>query len=210
MTFACSPIPRPLTEHVAARFGNEDAHSHAAFAVSEDLGRDFSISLFLRTRRLGGFILALGNGSGQYLHVWLEDGKVSVQAGSRQILRSKSPVHDGSVHFVSLEVQSGRLRLQVAAEDQGEVEVGPVAVEAGHTVQVGGLTGDRMTSVFGGYLKGCIQDLRMGDRRLQFFPLDASVKSYPVKLMENVTAGCSGDDGCRVSRVKSGQCRCSF
>lgn len=192
---------------MAARFGNEDAHSYAAFAVSEALGRDFSISLFLRTRRLDGFILALGNGSSQYLHVWLEDGKVTAQLHGLEILRSQSPVDDGRDHFVSVEIEAGRMRLQVAAQEQGEVEVGRVAVEAGHSVHVGGLTGGRVTSVFGGYLKGCIQDLRMNDRRLQFFPLDTPVNSYPLKLMENVTAGCSGDNGCRVSQIKSAQCR---
>lgn len=201
-TFLWSPFPRPLAEPVAARFGNEDARSYAAFAVSEDLGRDFSISLFLRTRRLDGFILALGNGSSQYLHVWLEDGKVTVHLHSLQILKSRSPVDDGRVHFVSLEVEAGRMRLQVAAQKQGEVEVGRVAVEAGHSVHVGGLTGSRMTSVFGGYLKGCVQDLRMNDRRLQFFARDTSVKSYPLKLMEKVAAGCSGDNVCRVSETK--------
>lgn len=199
-------FPRPLAEHVAARFGNEDTGSYAAFAVSEDLGRDFSISLFLRTRSLDGFILALGNGSSQYLHLWLEDGKVTVQLDRLEILKSKSPANDGRVHFVSLEIEAGRMRLQVADQKQGEVEVRRVAVEAGHSVHVGGLTGARMTSVFGGYLKGCIQDLRMNDRRLQFFPLDTSRKSYPLELMENVTAGCSGDNSCRVSQIKSVNC----
>lgn len=191
---------------MAARFGNEDTGSYAAFAVSEDLGRDFSISLFLRTRSLDGFILALGNGSSQYLHLWLEDGKVTVQLDRLEILKSKSPANDGRVHFVSLEIEAGRMRLQVADQKQGEVEVRRVAVEAGHSVHVGGLTGARMTSVFGGYLKGCIQDLRMNDRRLQFFPLDTSRNSYPLELMENVTAGCSGDNSCRVSQIKSVNC----
>lgn len=195
--------PRPLTELLAARFGNEDAHSYAAFAVSQDLGWDFSISLFLRTRRPDGFIVALGNGSSRYLHVWLEDGRVSVQLRGLQVLRSRSPVDDGRLRFVSVEVEAGRMRLQVAAQSQGEVEVGTVSVDAGHIVHVGGLTGGRATSVFGGYLKGCIQDLRLNDWRLQFFPLDSVLKSNPLKLMDKVTAGCSGDNGCRVSPRKS-------
>lgn len=193
----------PLTEHVTARFGTEDSHSYAAFAVGEDLGGNFSISLFLRTRRLDGFVLALGNGSSRYLHVWLEDGKVAAQLHVLEILKSKSPVNDGGVHLVSLEVEAGRMKLLVAAQKQGEVEVGSVAVEAGHSVYVGGVMGSRETTVFGGYLKGCVQDLRVNDRRLQFFRLDASVRSFPLRLMENVTAGCPGDNGCRVSRAET-------
>lgn len=199
--FSAHLPPRPLAEPVAARFGTEDAPSYAAFAVSEHLGRDFSISLFLRTRRLQGLVLALGNGSSQYLHVWLEDGRVAVQPHGLQILKSKSPVSDGRVHFVSVEAEAGRMRLLLAAENQGEVEAGGVAVEAGHSVHVGGLAAGGMTSGFGGYLKGCIQDLRVNDRRLQIFPPDSSGKSYPLRLVENVTAGCSEDSGCRVSKV---------
>uniref|UniRef100_H3CXT7 Crumbs cell polarity complex component 1 n=1 Tax=Tetraodon nigroviridis TaxID=99883 RepID=H3CXT7_TETNG len=195
--------PRPYEgqdcqeELVTARFGSEDAHSYAAFAVSEDLGPDLSVSFFLRTRRPGGFILALGNGSSQYLRLWLEDGGLAAQLHRLEILKSRSPVDDGTVHFVSLEVEAGRLRLRVADEVQGEVEAGGVAVEAGHGVSVGELAAGGGTSVFGGSLKGCIQDLRVNDRRLQFFPLDSWVESYPLRLMENVRAGCSGDDGCR-------------
>ncbi|XP_056893296.1 protein crumbs homolog 1 isoform X5 [Takifugu flavidus] len=195
--------PRPYEgqdceeEHVTARFGDGDSHSYAVFTVSQDMGRDFAVSLFLRTRRLDGFVLALDNGSSRYLHMWLEDGRVAVQLGSLEILKSKSPINDGGVHFVSLEIEASRMMLRVAAQKQGEVEVGTVGVEAGHSVYVGGLTEGRMTSVFGGYLKGCVQDLRVNDRRLQFFQLHASVNSFPLKLMENVTAGCSGDDGCR-------------
>lgn len=186
---------------MTARFGDGDSRSYAAFTISQDLGRDFSVSLFLRTRRLDGFVLALDNGSSQYLHMWLEDGRVAAQLDGLEILKSKSPINDGGVHFVSLEIEAGRMTLRVAAQEQGRVEVGMVGVEAGHSVFVGGLTGSRMTSVFGGYLKGCVQDLRVNDRRLQFFLLHASVNSFPPKLMENVTAGCSGDDVCRVSKV---------
>lgn len=198
--------PRPPAELVAARFGNEDSHGYAAFTVGEDPGPDLSVSLFLRTRRLDGFVLALGNGSGdgsgRYLHMWLEDGKVSVQLGVLEVLRSKGPINDGGFHFVSLEIEAGRMALHVGAQKQGEAAVGPVGLEAGHSVYVGGLAGSRTTSAFGGYLKGCVQDLRVNDRRLEFFQ-DASVTWSPPRAMENVTAGCSGDDGCRVSAAKS-------
>ena len=132
--------------------------------------------------------------------MWLEDGKVTVQVNDFESVRAESAVDDGEVHFVSVEVVGGRMTLYVAAQKQGEVEVRTVSVQAGDTVHVGGLLEKKTTSVFGGYFKGCIQDLRINDSRLQFFGLDTSVRSYPLELMENVTSGCSGDNTCSVSK----------
>lgn len=113
---------------------------------------------------------------------------------------AESAIDDGEVHFVSVEVTEGRMALYVAAQKQGDVEVRTVNVQAGHTVYVGGLLESWTTSEFRGFFKGCIQDLRINDRRLQFFGLDTSVRSYPLEILENVTAGCSGDNACGVSK----------
>ncbi len=188
---------------MTARFGNEDSQSYAAFTVTDDLGHDLSISLFLRTRRHNGLLLALANNSSQYLHMWLEDGKVAVQLSNFETLKAESAIDDGEVHFVSVEMAKDRMALYVAAQKQVDVEVRTVSVQAGDTVYVGGLLESRTTSVFGGYFKGCIQDLRINNRRLQFFGLDTSVSFYPLELMENVTAGCSGDNACSVSKKLS-------
>lgn len=195
------PPPFLFAEHVAARFGTEDSRSYVAFTVDEDLGRDLSVSLFLRTRRQDGLVLALANGSSHFLDVWLEDGKVTVQLDRWESLRSQGAVDDGQVHFVSAQVAGNRLTLYVGDEKQGETEVGSAAaaVRAGDAVHVGGLPLSRATSVFGGYFKGCIQDLRVNDRRLQIFGTDASEGSLLPRLLENVTAGCSGDNICGVS-----------
>ncbi|XP_055363925.1 protein crumbs homolog 1 isoform X3 [Betta splendens] len=191
-------------EHVIARFGGEDSHSFAAFTVTEDLGRNLSISLFVRTRRPGELLLALANGGAPYLRVWLEDGRVAVQLGHGEPLRAEGAADDGEVHFVSVEVREGRAELYAAGQKQGGAEAGGVHVQAGDTVFVGGLTEARSTAAYGGYFKGCIQDLRISDRRLQFFGLDMSVKSFPLQLMENVTAGCSGDNACTTNPCLNG------
>ncbi|GAA6235308.1 protein crumbs homolog 1 [Lates japonicus] len=205
--------PRPYEgqdceeEHVTARFGNEDSHSYAAFTITEDLGHDLSISLFLRTRRPSGLLLVLANSSSQYLFMWLEDGKVVVQLNSLETLKAESAIDDGEVHFVSVEVVEDHMALYIGGQEQGDVEIRTVNVQAGDTVYVGGLMERRTTSVFGGYFKGCIQDLRINDSRLQFFGLDSSVRSYPLEFMENVTAGCSGDNTCsRNPCLNGGMC----
>ncbi|XP_042339898.1 protein crumbs homolog 1 [Plectropomus leopardus] len=194
--------PRPYEgqdceeEHVPARFGNDDSQSYAVFTVTEDLGPKLSISLFLRTRRQYGLLLALQNSSSVYLRMMLEDGKVTAQLNNFEILKGQREINDGEVHFVSVEVAEGHMALYVAAQKQNDVEVRTVDVQDGDTVYVGGLLDSLETSVSGGYFKGCIQDLRINDRRLQFFGLDTSVRSYPLQNMGGVTAGCSGDNAC--------------
>ncbi|XP_063747003.1 protein crumbs homolog 1 isoform X1 [Eleginops maclovinus] len=202
--------PRPYEgqdceeEHVTTRFGNENAHSYAAFTVTEDLGDGLSISLFLRTRRNNGLLLALANSSSQYLHMRLEDGKVTVQLNNFESLKATTAINDGEVHFVSVELEEDRMALYVAAQRQGDVEVRTIKVQAGDNVYVGGRSESWTTSAFGGYFKGCIQDLRINDRRLQFFGLDTSVRSYPLKFIRNVTAGCSGDNACSMNPCLNG------
>ncbi|XP_077390674.1 protein crumbs homolog 1 isoform X1 [Festucalex cinctus] len=205
--------PRPYEgqdceeEHVTARFGSEDSLSYAAFNVTDDLGQGLSISLFLRTRKSGGLLLAVGNSSTQYLHVWLEDGVVTAQLGDAESLRGESAVDDGEVHFVNVELAKGRMTLHVGAHKQAEVEVGTDGLQEGDTIYVGGLLESDATEEFGGHFKGCIQDLRINDRRLQFFGLDTSVTTFPLQLMENVTAGCSGDNTCsRNPCLNGGMC----
>lgn len=184
---------------MTARFGNEDSYSYAAFTITDDLADNFSISFFLRTRRSSGLLLVLANGNSGYLHMWLEGGRVAVRLDKYESFKSEDAIDDGKVHFVSVEVVNGGVMLYVGAQKQESAAVGAVSVQAGDTVYVGGLLETMETAVFGGYFKGCIQDLRISGRRLQFFGLDASVTSYPLSLMENVTAGCSGDNICSVS-----------
>ncbi|XP_029904924.1 protein crumbs homolog 1 [Myripristis murdjan] len=194
--------PRPYEgqdceeEYVTARFGSEDSQSYAAFTITDSLGPDITISLFLRTRGHTGLLLMLANSSSHYLHMWLEDGKVKVQFNNLQSLKGERVINDGEVHFVSVEMGREHMTLFVGARQPGHMKVSTVDIQVGDVVYVGGLLDREQTAAFGGYFKGCIQDLRINDRRLQFFGLDTSVRSYPVELMANVTTGCSGDNAC--------------
>uniref|UniRef100_A0A665TM25 Crumbs cell polarity complex component 1 n=1 Tax=Echeneis naucrates TaxID=173247 RepID=A0A665TM25_ECHNA len=198
--------PRPYEGHhceeepVTARFGNDDSHSFATFTVTDDPGPNLSISLYLRTRRHNGLLLVLARNSSQYLQMWLEGGRVTVQLNSFESLKAESQIDDGEVHFVSVEMLENHMALYIDAQKKGDVEIRTVSVHAGDTVYVGGML--EMSSAVSGYFKGCIQDLRINDNRLQFFGLDTSVRTYPLEFMENVTTGCSGDNAC--SPITSG------
>lgn len=203
--------PRPYEgpdceeEHVTARFGNDDAQSFAAFTVSDDVTEPLSLSLFLRTRSRRCLLLAVSGNSSLVLR--LEEGRLLVQLRGVTSVSSTRPINDGEAHFVLLELSQGRLRLRVQGEERGRADVGAVPIRAGDQVFVGGLAEAEATAAFGGYLKGCVQDLRINDRRLQFFGLDASVSSYPLRRLENVSEGCSGDDTCsRNPCLNGGMC----
>lgn len=186
---------------MTARFGNEDSQSYAAFTVTDNITDDLSISFFLRTRKSSGLLLALANNNSLYLNLWLEDGRVAVYLHSFGTIKAQRVISDGEVHFVNLEVAKERLTLYVQGQKQGYMEIKTVNIQVGDTVFVGGLLESEETSVFGGSFKGCVQDLRINERRLQFFGLDASLRSYPLENLDNVTAGCSGDNACSVSKI---------
>uniref|UniRef100_A0AAY4CHI5 Uncharacterized protein n=1 Tax=Denticeps clupeoides TaxID=299321 RepID=A0AAY4CHI5_9TELE len=194
-------------EYITARFGNEDLESHAVFRVDNSDDEDaVEVSMFLRTRKTGGLLLVLSNSSGQYLRAWLEQGRVKVQAGGLESVQASASLSDGDVHFVRVTVTQGRLTLFQSGQSQGSVMVQQVRVQAGDAVHVGGSAEAGRASSFGGHFKGCVQDLQLNGRRLQFFPLDVPVRSYALEHMSHVTAGCPGDESCKNPCQNGGAC----
>uniref|UniRef100_A0A3P9AGK5 Crumbs cell polarity complex component 1 n=1 Tax=Esox lucius TaxID=8010 RepID=A0A3P9AGK5_ESOLU len=202
--------PRPYDgpdcteEYVSGRFGNEDSQSYAVFTITDDPGSDITISFFLRTRRHTGILLVIANSTSQYLRLWLDEGRIKVQLHNFETLTSERVVNNGEIHFVSVVVDHEHMDLYVANRKQGRAEVRMIDSQMGDVVYVGGLAELKASSAFGGYFKGCIQDLRINAERLQFFMLDARVTSYPLELMANVTAGCTGDDSCISNPCQNG------
>ncbi|KAL1022840.1 hypothetical protein UPYG_G00033150 [Umbra pygmaea] len=202
--------PRPYDgqdcaeEYVSARFGNEDTQSYAVFTITDDPGSDITISLFLRTRRHAGILLVLTNSTSQYLRMWLDEGRIKVQLHNFETLTSVRVVNDGDVHFVSVVVSREHMDLYVANQKQGSLEVRMLDIQKGDVVYVGGLAELKASSAFGGYFKGCIQDMRINNERLQFFRLDTTVTSYPLELMANITTGCTGDNSCSRNPCQNG------
>ncbi len=91
----------------------------------------------------------------------------------------------------------------MSAKSQGRIPIRSVLVQAGDCGVCGGLPDRRASLAFGGYFKGCIQDLRMNSRRLQFYPVSVPVSSYRLQSSTRVTRGCTGDDSCSVSYIHS-------
>ncbi|KAJ8274475.1 hypothetical protein COCON_G00091000 [Conger conger] len=192
-------------EHVAARFGSENRESFASFSVGEALTEGVEVTVFVRTRSQGVLLLALANDTGPYLRLWLEEGRPATRVLDSETLRGVAVVSDGRFHLLGLTLRGDRLTLSHSARAQASAPVRRVRVRPGDLVYVGGLPDARATGSFGGYLKGCVQDLRVGTRRLQFYPLGGIAESpYGLSQLVNVSPGCSGDDACRSSPCQNG------
>ena len=48
---------------MAGRFGQDDSPGYAVFHLNKDYEEDLALSMFVRTRRPAGLLLALGNGT---------------------------------------------------------------------------------------------------------------------------------------------------
>ncbi|XP_052320244.1 protein crumbs homolog 1-like [Oncorhynchus keta] len=184
-------------EYIPAKFGYENVASYAVFSLDDPLGSGtITISMFVRTRRPSGLLLVLANSTSQYLRLWLDDGRVKVQVNNFESLAGSKVVSDGHFHLVTVQLEGDSVTLFQSAQSHGTIPIRPVVAHPGDLVYVGGLSDQRASASFGGYLKGCVQDLRINNKRLQFFPIGTPVASYGVEELVNVTQGCMSDNVC--------------
>lgn len=155
--------------------------------------------MFIRTRQSSGLLLILANITSQYLRLWLEEGRVKVQVNNFETLVGQGAVSDGHFHLVTVKLDGVEATLFQSAQRQGSTPIRPIQAHPGDLVFVGGLPDSRASASFGGYFKGCVQDLRINSKRLQFYPIETPVESYSLDQLINVAQGCSSDNACAVS-----------
>lgn len=186
-------------EYITARFGPRGEETYAMFSLDDDPGDAATVSMFVRTRQPSGLLLILANSTSQYLRLWLEEGRVKVQVNTFESFLGRGLLSDGHFHLLSLRLEATESFLSLSAQDQGSLRIRPIQAQSGDRVFVGGLPDARASAMFGGYFKGCIQDLRINSKRLQFFPIGPPVESYRLEKLAGVAQGCGGDDACAVS-----------
>ncbi|XP_066503745.1 protein crumbs homolog 1 [Hoplias malabaricus] len=192
-------------EYIPVRFGQEDALSYATFTLSEEPDPAiFTLSMFLRSRRESGLLLLLTNSTSWYFRMWLEQGRVKAQTDTSQKAEGQNIVSDGDVYFISIAIEQGQMILLESDQVSRPVRVHPVHVHAGDKIHVGGIGDPNTLTEFGGHFKGCIQDLRLNDKPLLFFPSNIPVKSYTPELLVNVSEGCIGDNVCAKNTCENG------
>ncbi|XP_022610736.1 protein crumbs homolog 1-like [Seriola dumerili] len=191
-------------EYITARFGNKDLESYAVFSLDDDASDTLTISMFIRTRQSSGLLLILANGTSQYLRLWLEEGRVKVQVNNFETLVGRATVSDGHFHLVTVKLEGTAATLFQSAQDQGSMPIRHIRAHPGDLVFIGGLPDSRASASFGGYFKGCVQDLRINSKRLQFYPIATPVESYNLEQLINVEQRCSSDNACAVNPCLNG------
>uniref|UniRef100_A0A4W2DXH1 Protein crumbs homolog 1 n=1 Tax=Bos indicus x Bos taurus TaxID=30522 RepID=A0A4W2DXH1_BOBOX len=182
-------------EYVAGRFGQDDSPGYAVFHLNKDYEEDLTLSMFVRTRRPTGLLLTLENGTYQYLRVWLEHGRLAMLTPGSPKLLVTFVLSDGNVRLVSLKIKPNKIELYESSQNLGFLSAPTWKLQRGDVLYVGGLPDRRETEVSGGFFKGCIQDMRLNNENLEFFPNPTSSAAHNAVLV-NVTEGCPGDNLC--------------
>ncbi|XP_058998330.1 protein crumbs homolog 2 [Mustela lutreola] len=185
--FLCK-CPRPYSgptcadEVPAATFGLGGTLSSASFLLRQLPGPNLTMSFLLRTREPAGLLLQLANDSVAGLTVFLSEGQIQAEVLGSPTLVLPGRWDDGLRHLVTLSFGPDQL--------QG----------LGQQVHVGGRLLPADAQPWGGPFRGCLQDLRLNDLHLPFFPLLLGNSSQPSELgsrqSRNLTMGCVSEDTC--------------
>nr|XP_055175399.1 protein crumbs homolog 1 isoform X2 [Nyctereutes procyonoides] len=195
--------PNCLREYVAGRFGQDDSTGFAAFNLDKSYEENVTISMFVRTHRPSGLLLALENKTYQYIRVWLEHGRLAMLHPGSSKLVAKFVLSDGNVHLISLKIQPNKIELYQSSQNLGFISAPTRKIQKGDVIYIGGLPERSQTEAKGGFFKGCIQDIRFNNQNLEFFPNSISNASHN-PILVNVTQGCSGDNMCKSNPCHNG------
>ncbi|XP_033051905.1 protein crumbs homolog 1 isoform X3 [Trachypithecus francoisi] len=86
---------------------------------------------------------------------------------------------------------------------RGFISASTWKIQKGDVIYIGGLPDKQETELNGGYFKGCIQDVRLNNQNLEFFPNSTNDASLNPVLV-NVTQGCPGDNSCKSNPCRNG------
>ncbi|XP_019396553.1 PREDICTED: protein crumbs homolog 2 isoform X1 [Crocodylus porosus] len=212
-TFRCN-CSRPyegLTcsyEYPAATFGLEDSYSLASFTLADNPMADFSVSFFIRTLKPEGLVLQVHDGTEPCFTVYLKDGRLLLETPFAGPMALSEALADGKRHLVTLSFREG---VAYASHSDREVELGDLVMRplaAGHKVHVGRLPQQESMGTWGGYFKGCLQDIQLNNHRLELFAHQADNYSLPQEAYMGRTTGlvqgCISDDTCKSKPCHNG------
>ncbi|XP_011891763.1 PREDICTED: protein crumbs homolog 1 isoform X7 [Cercocebus atys] len=195
--------PNCLREFVAGRFGQDDSTGYVVFTLDESYGDTVSLSMFVRTLQPSGLLLALENSTYQYIRVWLEHGRLTMLTPNSPKLVVKFVLNDGNVHLISLKIKPNKIELYQSSQNLGFISASTWKIQKGDVIYIGGLPDKQKTELNGGFFKGCIQDVRLNNQNLEFFPNSTNNVSLKPVLV-NVTQGCPGDNSCKSNPCRNG------
>ncbi|XP_077325020.1 protein crumbs homolog 1-like isoform X1 [Lithobates pipiens] len=193
--------PTCLQEYTSATFFHEMVPSYASFAITQDIGDSFNVSAFIRTLKQDGLLLQIGNGSTNSLTAHLKSGYIHISAMSIK-MASREYVSNGKKHMINISVKEGLVSVSGLKNKEDLDQLPPISLSAGDTVLVGGMPPGGNIDQWGGYFKGCLQDVRINDNRLEMFPMD-NENFASIPTISNVTKDCVSDDTCKSHPCKN-------
>ncbi|NXV77696.1 CRUM1 protein, partial [Atlantisia rogersi] len=193
-------------ERPAATFGLENSTSFASFTLSGGLGATFNISFFIRSRKPDGLVLQISNDTDPCLSIYMKNGKLKVEMESADTVTFPENLVDGRRHLVVLSFQGGTVG---AYQSDTYLELGQLVARpllAGYEVHIGGHPDPGSTEMWGGYFKGCLQDIQLNSHQIEIFQVDNY--SLPQELNRtqdgNLVNGCISDNTCKSEPCQNG------
>lgn len=185
------------SEYPSWTFGHEKNTSYSAFEILESHGENFTISFLLRSLKHSGLLVQLQREEDPYLTVYLKEGTVAIYSPHTTLISEAKHVTDGKNNMVTVKLQYGHVVFPKAGHRRA---LGNVSVEAGDVAYVGGLPAASSMKAWGGNFKGCLQDIRLDNKRLTSEDPGDGGEVYPASTEENVLPGCQSDDTCKVRK----------
>uniref|UniRef100_A0A8D0FP68 Crumbs cell polarity complex component 1 n=1 Tax=Strix occidentalis caurina TaxID=311401 RepID=A0A8D0FP68_STROC len=189
--------PSCTTEYIPGRFGSEDSPGYAAFPVDATQNENLNISMFVRTRKSSGLLLALRNSTYLYVRVYLEGGKLKMLVLNSMKLLGKHSMNDGNFYLITVKIEPNKMELFQSSQYLGFISTPVLTIQSKDILYIGGLPDNKETDRNGRYFKGCIQDVRLNNQPLEFFPITNPLNSLINRTLINVTQGCTGDNLCK-------------
>ncbi|XP_058473248.1 protein crumbs homolog 2a [Solea solea] len=200
-------------------YSHEDTLSFRSYDVAENLGSNFSVSFFMRSLKPDGLLFQLRRPAGKeeggvYFTIYLGMGRILVSSLPNSApLTAPKFMTTGEQQLIQVEVQHRQVTFEQAELRYIIGEIPEVNIQSGDQVYVGGLPGHWDTGVWGGYYKGCLQDLRLNSVHLDV-DVWSSAEEEKVFLpsdAENVKKGCVSDNACKVKPcLNGGECVITF
>ncbi|XP_059379365.1 protein crumbs homolog 2b [Carassius carassius] len=194
-------------EFTSWTFSPERNRSFAAFPIMQQHTGDVSVSLWLKSRQLNGLVFQLQREDQAYLTVFLKNGSLYI-ALYNSIRKASSFLTDGEKIFVTIKKEQGFILFNQMQQVFTPREMIGFEVEAGDVAYLGGLPEGENARQWGGYFKGCLQDVRVDDTQLYMYSGSISHKpehpSYLPRNSSNVLEGCVGDQTCKMRPCQNG------
>ncbi|XP_072367573.1 protein crumbs homolog 1 isoform X1 [Scyliorhinus torazame] len=191
-------------ELTPGRFGHENSKGYAMFIIDDDPGEEVEVSMFIRTQEPDGLLFVLRNSHAQYLQIRLDTGRIVVQSHLSKPLVGGHYTTDSPFQLIAVKIKRNKLELVHSGEVIGQTHIHPIRVQAGDIAYIGGLPDQQEPANGGRYFKGCIQDLKINNKRLEFYPIGVSEDSYSNRTLVNVTSGCIDDNACQSNPCLNG------